>query len=332
MSALVDESCVLVDGPWTHRFVSANGSRFHVVEAGTGPLVLFLHGFPEFWWAWHQVLPEVADAGFRAVAVDMRGYGASDKPPRGYDGYTMAADVTGLIRALGERSAVIVGAGFGGMIGWTAAAFHPRMVRRLVVMGAAHPLRLRAALVADPRGQFTAAAPTLKFQVPRYEHVLTRNDAAMVGQFLRRWGGAPWVDGPAFAEYEQPLPGGDAASRRRRSARWRRTAGRSGRCCGCAATASCGSCSSRSSRRRCTCTARWTRRSCPVRRRGPAATSSPRTSGACSTASATSRTWSPPTTSPARSSAGPSPDPTPVPSPRRSRTPPSPPSIMGISG
>ena len=111
MSAQVDESCVLVEGPWTHRFVGANGSRFHVVEAGTGPLVLFLHGFPEFWWAWHDMLTRVADAGFRAVAVDLRGYGASDKPPRGYDGYTMAADVTGLIRALGERSAMIVGAG-----------------------------------------------------------------------------------------------------------------------------------------------------------------------------------------------------------------------------
>ncbi|MBQ1010468.1 alpha/beta fold hydrolase, partial [Micromonospora sp. M51] len=97
----VDESCVLTEGPWTHRFVGANGSRFHVVEAGTGPMVLFLHGFPEHWWAWHQMLPAIADAGFRAVAVDLRGYGASDKPPRGYDGYTLAADIAGLIRALG---------------------------------------------------------------------------------------------------------------------------------------------------------------------------------------------------------------------------------------
>src|SRR5689334_11017499 len=112
----VDESRVLVDGPWTHRFVGANGSRFHIVEAGTGPMVLFLHGFPEFWWAWHELLPEVAGAGFRAVAVDLRGYGASDKPPRGYDGYTLAADIAGLIRALGERSATLVGTGVGGMI------------------------------------------------------------------------------------------------------------------------------------------------------------------------------------------------------------------------
>jgi pimeloyl-ACP methyl ester carboxylesterase len=198
---VVEESEVLVDGPWTHRFVGANGSRFHVVEAGTGPLVLFLHGFPEYWWAWHDLLPAVADAGFRAVAVDLRGYGASDKPPRGYDGYTMAADVTGLIRALGERTATIVGSGFGGMVGWTAAAFHPRLVRRLVVLGAAHPLRLRAAIFSDPRGQFSAASPTLRFQLPRYEHVLVRDEAALVGEFLRRWGGPSWVAGASFDDY-----------------------------------------------------------------------------------------------------------------------------------
>ncbi|MCY1137391.1 alpha/beta hydrolase [Actinoplanes sp. Pm04-4] len=201
MGGRVDESCVLVDGPWTHRFVGANGSRFHVVEAGTGPLVLFLHGFPEFWWAWHDILPRIADAGFRAVAIDLRGYGASDKPPRGYDGYTMAADVTGLIRALGERNATIVGAGAGGMIGWAAAAFHPKLVNRLVVLGAAHPLRLRAALFADPRGQFAASSSALRFQVPRYEHVLTRDDAAMVGELMTRWTSPQWRETPEFADY-----------------------------------------------------------------------------------------------------------------------------------
>ncbi len=201
MGSPVDVSAVLVDGPWAHRFVNANGSRFHVVEAGTGPLVLFLHGFPEFWWAWHRLLPTVADAGFRAVAVDLRGYGASDKPPRGYDGYTMAADVIGLIRALGERSATVVGAGAGGMIGWTTAAFHPRLVRRLVVIGAAHPLRLRAAVFADPRGQFAAAAPMLKFQIPRYEHVLTRDRAALIAGYLRQWSSREWARTPDFMEY-----------------------------------------------------------------------------------------------------------------------------------
>ena len=202
MTAPVDDTCVLIDGAWTHRFISANGTRFHAVEAGAGPLVLFLHGFPEFWWAWHQVLPAVADAGYRAVAVDLRGYGASDKPPRGYDGYTLAADAIGLIRALGERSATVVGSGYGGMIAWTAAAFHPRLVRRLVVVGAAHPLRLRTAVIADPRGQLSAASPVLRFQMPRYEHALSRNGAALVGEFLRSWSGPRWVESEGFADYE----------------------------------------------------------------------------------------------------------------------------------
>jgi pimeloyl-ACP methyl ester carboxylesterase len=133
----------------------------------------------------------------------MRGYGASDKPPRGYDGYTMAADVTGLIRALGERSADLVGAGYGGMMAWTAASFHPKMVRNLIVCGAAHPLRLRSSLVTDPRGQIASATPVLKFQIPRYEHVLTRDDAVMIGEFLRNWGGPNWVRSAGFADYER---------------------------------------------------------------------------------------------------------------------------------
>jgi pimeloyl-ACP methyl ester carboxylesterase len=203
MSPPADAASVLSDGPWQHRFVSANGSRFHVVEAGTGPLVLLLHGFPEYWWAWQHQVRALADAGFRAVAMDLRGYGASDKPPRGYDGYTMSGDIAGLVRALGERSAILVGAGYGGAMAWTTAALHPKLVRRLVILASAHPLRLRAGLLTDPRGQLTAAKPMLAFQLPRYEHVLTRDDAELVGRYLRRWGGPGWVDGPDFADYEQ---------------------------------------------------------------------------------------------------------------------------------
>jgi pimeloyl-ACP methyl ester carboxylesterase len=202
MKRPVDDTSVLVDGPWTHRFVNANGTRFHVVEAGTGPLVLFLHGFPECWFAWERQVVSVSEAGFRAVAVDMRGYGASDKPPRGYDGYTMAGDIAGLIRALGERGATLVGAGYGGMIGWATACFHPKLVSRLVVVSAAHPLRLRAGLFADPRGQLAASLPLLRFQVPRFEHALTRDGAAMIGEYLRRWAGPSWRSTASFRDYE----------------------------------------------------------------------------------------------------------------------------------
>jgi pimeloyl-ACP methyl ester carboxylesterase len=83
----------------------------HVAEVGTGPLVLLLHGFPEFWWSWRHQLPALAAAGRRAVAVDLRGYGDSDKPPRGYDLWTLSGDVAGLVRALGERQVDLVGHG-----------------------------------------------------------------------------------------------------------------------------------------------------------------------------------------------------------------------------
>src|SRR5437016_2481879 len=89
------------------------------------------------------------------------------------------------------------------MIAWATACFHPRLVRRLAVMGAAHPLRLRAALASDPRGQLSSALPVLRFQIPRQEHALTRNDAALIGEYLRRWGGKQWAASPEFATYER---------------------------------------------------------------------------------------------------------------------------------
>ena len=95
----VDSSVVLVAGPWEHRYVAANGARFHVASAGEGPLVLFLHAFPQFWWTWRRQLTALAEAGYRAVAMDLRGYGASDKPPTGYDAPTLTADVAGVIRS-----------------------------------------------------------------------------------------------------------------------------------------------------------------------------------------------------------------------------------------
>src|SRR5437016_1263164 len=99
----LEDSVAVVDGPWLHRDVSANGIRLHVAEAGNGPLVVLLHGFPEFWWSWRHQLVALADAGDRVVAPDLRGYGASDKPPRGYDAVTLAGDIAGLVRAMGER-------------------------------------------------------------------------------------------------------------------------------------------------------------------------------------------------------------------------------------
>ncbi len=194
-----DATSVLLPGPWTHVDVSANGVRLHAAEAGSGPLVLLLHGFPEFWWSWRHQLVALSDAGYRVVAPDLRGYGASDKPPRGYDLPTQAADVAALVRALGERDAVVVGHDWGGLLGWTMAALHPRTVRRLVVLSMAHPRRLRAGL-ADPR-QRRALRHVLGFQVPRLpERRLTRTDDDPVSELMRRWSGPGWVHTPDFAE------------------------------------------------------------------------------------------------------------------------------------
>src|ERR1700680_2513394 len=99
------DAVVQIGGPWSHRSVSANGTRCRAVEAGDGPLVLLLHGFPEFWWTWRHQLAVLPGAGFRAVAVDLRGYGGSDKPPRGYDRVTAASDSAGLARSPGAGNA-----------------------------------------------------------------------------------------------------------------------------------------------------------------------------------------------------------------------------------
>jgi pimeloyl-ACP methyl ester carboxylesterase len=195
-----DSSVVLVDGPWAHRTVRANGIALHVAELGSGPLILLLHGFPQFWWAWHQQLVDLADAGYRAVAVDLRGYGASDKPPRGYDAPTLAADMAALVTSLGESDAMVIGTDLGGTLAWTMAASHPRVVRSLVVLGAAHPLRMRYELRPGAgAAQRRASGYILRtFQVPRRPEHLLSTDSAWVRQLFDTWTGPRWRGTPGY--------------------------------------------------------------------------------------------------------------------------------------
>lgn len=192
-----DPSVVRVPGPWTHRDVSANGIRLHVAELGDGPLVLLLHGFPEFWWSWRHQLTSLADAGYRAVAVDLRGYGDSDKPPRGYDGFTLAGDVAGLVRALGATRAHLVGHAWGGLLAWTVGAMHPRVVSSVTAMSAPHPLALRRSVWRKPR----VSGYVFRFQLPLYpERWLTGENAATVARLLHAWSGPKWRSAPEFDE------------------------------------------------------------------------------------------------------------------------------------
>jgi epoxide hydrolase 4 len=122
--------------------------RLHYVEAGKGPLVVLLHGFPEFWFGWRlQIAPLVA-AGFRVVAPDTRGCNLSSHPD-GVAAYTvdkLATDIAGLIRELGAESAIVVGHDWGGSIAWTLAMNHPEVVDQLAVLNAAHPRKLNEGL------------------------------------------------------------------------------------------------------------------------------------------------------------------------------------------
>ncbi|PPK92837.1 pimeloyl-ACP methyl ester carboxylesterase [Kineococcus xinjiangensis] len=202
-----DVSTVLVHGPWQHRFVSAHGARFHVAEAGEGPLVVLLHGFPQFWWAWRWQLCDLADAGYRAVAMDLRGYGASDKPPRGYDTATSAADVAAVIRALGESEAFVVGHGLGGRTAWAMPALTPRLVRGVAVLGAAHPLLWRSALLdllrAGDAGRRALAALAAS-QVPSLpERELVTGEG--VQRVLTSWSAPGWPDEETLQRYRSAM-------------------------------------------------------------------------------------------------------------------------------
>ena len=204
-----DASVARVAGPWQHLMVVANGARFHVATAGEGPLVLLLHGFPQFWWAWRHQVPALAAAGYRAAAMDLRGSGASDKPPRGYDPRTLAEDAAGVIRSLGERDAVVVGQGLGGLVAWTLSVVHPRQVRRLVAVSMPHPRRLRRAHLTDPR-QVRASGHVLGYQRPVLpERGLVAHDAAEVADLLHRWSGPGFPDQDTERRYREAaqIPG-----------------------------------------------------------------------------------------------------------------------------
>jgi pimeloyl-ACP methyl ester carboxylesterase len=203
---------VEIAGPWQHRYVAANGARFHVAESapdgddGSAPLLVLLHGFPEFWWSWRGQLTVLADAGYRAVAMDLRGYGGSDKTPRGYDPVTLAQDVAGVVKALGERSAVLVGHGWGGYVAWATAALHPHQVSGLCAVSAPHPLAMLASL---RRGRGSVAARhVLAMQLPmRPERRLADPEGGFVADHLRRWAapGSAFPDAETAAVFQQAI-------------------------------------------------------------------------------------------------------------------------------
>jgi pimeloyl-ACP methyl ester carboxylesterase len=149
-----------------HGHADLSEVRLHYVELGEGPLVVLLHGFPEFWYAWRFQIPALAAAGFRVVAPDLRGYNTSAKPP-GVGAYSishLAGDVRDLIHERGEQRAMVVGHDWGGAVAWATAAIHPDVVQRLAILNLPHPRRMLEGL--RTRAQLKRSWYMFAFQLP----------------------------------------------------------------------------------------------------------------------------------------------------------------------
>ena len=157
------------NGQLTETDIVTNGVRLHVIQAGPqeGPLVILLHGFPEFWFSWHQQIAPLAAAGYRVWVPDQRGYGLSEKPAgiKAYRIDQLAADVVGLIDAAGERQAIVVGHDWGAAVAWHTALKYPERVARLAILNVPHPVVMVQNLRSNPR-QLLKSWYIFFFQLP----------------------------------------------------------------------------------------------------------------------------------------------------------------------
>lgn len=152
MNTLIPASAIELEGPWTHRHVSAGGATFHVADMGQdmGHALVLLHGFPEHWWSWREVLPLLAESTSRVFALDLRGFGTSDLTRGDYDLTQLATDVIGVVRSLGIASFSVAGLGIGGTVAWMIGALAPLELRSVAVLSAPHPLGIQPIIGRAP--------------------------------------------------------------------------------------------------------------------------------------------------------------------------------------
>lgn len=166
----------------TERRLQANGLTFNLAEAGSGPPVLLLHGFPDCWQLWRHQLPALAEAGHRVIAPDLRGFGGTDKPEKveDYEMRTLVGDAVGLLDALGVDRAAVVGHDWGAALAWMVATFAPDRVSRLVAVSVGHPVSFADVDLDQKQRSWYM----LWFQFPGVaERVLPEHDWAV----FRRW-------------------------------------------------------------------------------------------------------------------------------------------------
>lgn len=187
-----------------HYCEVAPGIRLHYAQAGApdAPLMLFLHGFPEFWYAWRALLPAFG-ADFHAVAPDLRGFNLSSKPAavQAYRAGAIVQDLRGLMRGLGHSRCTLVAHDWGGAAAWTLAIAHPELVERLVILNSPHPVSFARALAEDPAQQ--AASEYMNWlRQPGSEERLAADDCALLRGFFLRMGGDSWFRGEVVDAYQ----------------------------------------------------------------------------------------------------------------------------------
>jgi pimeloyl-ACP methyl ester carboxylesterase len=185
--ALYDVPMSTVEAQLSHGKADVGGGiRLHYVEAGVGPLVVLLHGFPEFWYSWrHQIAP-LAQAGYHVVAPDMRGYDLSDRPQswRSYDASLLADDIAGLIHSFGEQQAYVVGHDWGAAVAYTVAMARPEVVRRLAILNVPHTARMLEGFRTFK--QLRKSWYMFFFQIPKLpEYLIARDNFSFAKRSLR---------------------------------------------------------------------------------------------------------------------------------------------------
>jgi pimeloyl-ACP methyl ester carboxylesterase len=193
------------------EYTQINGIRLHYVSAGKGPLIIFLHGFPEFWYEWKGQLEEFGKDHL-AVAPDMRGYNLSAKPAAldQYETKYLVEDVRALADHLGHKKFILVGHDWGGAVAWLFAAAHPEYVEKLVIVNAPHP-GVFARLLREDAAQQKASGYMLMFRGEKAEETLAANNYAMLASIVTKGDSFTDEDRKAYLDaWSQPgaLTGG----------------------------------------------------------------------------------------------------------------------------
>jgi len=193
--------------PIESTYIQTNHIRLHTAQAGPadGPLVVLLHGFPEFWRGWRNQIGPLAEAGYRVLAPDQRGYNLSDRPAevRAYRVEELAADVLGLLDALGRETCLLAGHDWGAVVAWYLALTAPERVSKLVICNVPHPVVMQKYLLSSPR-QMLKSWYIAFFQIPRLpEWMISRGDYAAGARLLRASSRPGTFSEADIAEYKQ---------------------------------------------------------------------------------------------------------------------------------